>query len=328
MLGGPLSPLMKLATLGAVLALLQSPFTPARPQDARPAIEGVVVRVGTNAPLPNAQVTLIGAGNSSDTTQTVTDRDGKFTFRKVAPGSYRIAAARNGYARQEYGQRVFGGTGRVLTIVADQPVQTITIGLTPAGTVTGTVRDPSGEAIAGLQVQLLRQVYGASGLRTFVTTGTDRTDDRGEYRVFWVTPGRYYLVVHPSGSSRTIPSTPGSPNEIPENRFPPTYYPGTIDLSQASLIEVRPGEELNGTDVSVSPQDLFRIRGRVMIRPPDSRPARPRSRSFHADQRQLRSRSLVQRLPTTRRMEHSSFAMSLRGRTGFAPPSRLRQPTP
>ena len=82
--------------------------------------------------------------------------------------------------------------------------------------------------------------------------------------MFWVTPGRYYLVVHPSGSSRAIPSTPGSPNEIPENRFPPTYYPGTIDLSQASLIEVRPGEELNGTDVSVSRQDLFRVRGRVM----------------------------------------------------------------
>jgi len=276
---------MRFATLVAVLALLQSPFSPARPQDARPAVEGVVVRAGTNEPLQNAQVTLIRTvasataaqaasdGIASNTAQTVTDRSGRFAFRNVEPGSYRVAAARNGYARQEYGQRVFGGLGRVLTVNAGHSDETITIRLIPAGTVTGVVRDPSGEAIAGLQVQLLRHVYSASGQRTFATAGTDRTDDRGEYRVFWVTPGRYYLIVHPPASARAvaIPGTPGSPNEILENRFPPTYYPGTIDASQASLIDVRPGEELSGIDVAVSRQDLFRIRGRLI----DSRTGQP-----------------------------------------------------
>src|SRR4029434_3031149 len=123
------------------------------------------------------------------------DRNGRFSFRSVAAGSYRIAAVRNGYARQEYGQRVFGGPGRTLTIAPGQGVETITIGMTPAGTVTGVVRDLSGEAIAGLEVQLLRQVYNASGQRTFVTAGTDRTADRGAYRVVWETPRRYQLVV-------------------------------------------------------------------------------------------------------------------------------------
>jgi hypothetical protein len=275
---------MIFATLGAVLALLQSPFSPARPQDAGPAIEGVVVRAGTNEPLPNVQVTLIrtnarapapraASGDPvSNTTQTVTDRQGRFSFTNVEPGSYRIAAARNGYARQEYGQRVFGGPGRTLTVAASG-VETVTISLTPAGTVTGIVRDSSGEAVAGLQVQLLRQVYTPSGQRTLVSAGTDRTDDRGEYRVFWVTPGRYYLLVYPSGSARAVATlgTSGSPNEIPEDRFPPTYYPGTIDVSQASLIDVRPGEELNAIDVSVSRQSLSRVRGRVV----DARTGQP-----------------------------------------------------
>lgn len=275
---------MKVATLGAVLALLQSPFTPARPQDARPALEGIVIRAGTNEPLSNAQVTLIRTSASAtaaqtasgtiapNSAQTVTDRRGRFTFTNVEPGSYRVAAARNGYARQEYGQRVVGAPGRVLTVNAGQSLETITISLIPAGTVTGIVRDPSGETIPGVQVQLLRQVYTASGQRTFASIGTDRTDDRGEYRVFWVTPGRYYLVVHPSAARVVaIPGTPGNPNEIQENRFPPTYYPGTIDVSQASLIDVRPGEELNGIDVSVSRQDLFRVRGRLL----DSRTGQP-----------------------------------------------------
>ena len=290
MLGGPLNPLMTFATLGAVLALLQSPFSPAGPQDARPAIEGVVVRAGTGEPLANAHVTLIrvvssatAAPAASDAStanagETVSDRTGRFAFRSVAAGSYRIAAVRNGYARQEYGQRVFGGPGRTLTIAPGQGVETITIGMTPAGTVTGVVRDLSGEAIAGLEVQLLRQVYNASGQRTFVTAGTDRTDDRGEYRVFWVTPGRYQLVVSPSAAARAVASFGAqvSTNEVLENRFPPTYFPGTIDATQASPIDVRPGEELNGIDVSVSRQALYRIRGKV-IDPRTGQPPRTAS---------------------------------------------------
>jgi protocatechuate 3,4-dioxygenase beta subunit len=264
---------MTLATLVAVLSLLQSPFSPAPRQDAKAAIDGVVVRAGTSEPLASAQVTLItAAAGSSSNAQTVTDRNGRFAFRDVEPGSYRIAAARNGYARQEYGQRVFGGPARVLSVAAGR-TETVTIALTPAGTVTGIVRDSSGEALAGLQVQLLRQGYSGSGQRTFVTAGTDRTDDRGEYRVFWVTPGRYYVIVHSIGSARAVASLGASTsaNEIVETRFPPTFYPGTIDIAQASPIDVRPGEELNGIDVSVSRHDLFRVRGRVV----DPRTGRP-----------------------------------------------------
>lgn len=269
---------MKFATLGALLALFQLPFSPARPQDAGPAIEGVVVRAGTGEPLANAQVTLTRAdasliaaqarsrGSTSNTAQTVTDRSGRFSFNNIQPGSYRIAAARNGYAKQEYGQRVFGGLGRVLTVASADARERITISLTPAGTVTGVVRDSSGEPLVGLQVRLLRHVYGASGQRTFITAGTGRTDDRGEYRVFWVTPGRYYLVAHPLASARAVAilGEPGSPNEILETRMAPTYYPGSIDVSQASLLDVRPGAELSGIDISISPQSLHRVRGSVV----------------------------------------------------------------
>ena len=174
---------MKFATLGALLALLQLPFSPARRQDAGPAIEGVVVRAGTGEPLANAQVTLTRAdasltaaqarsrGSTSNSAQTVTDRSGRFSFNNIQPGSYRIAAARNGYAKQEYGQRVFGGLGRVLTVASADARERITISLTPAGTVTGVVRDSSGEPLVGLQVRLLRHVDGvASGQRTFITS--------------------------------------------------------------------------------------------------------------------------------------------------------------
>jgi hypothetical protein len=50
-------------------------------------------------------------------------------------------------ARQEYGQRVFGGHGRVLTLAAGQAITAITLNLISAGVVSGVVRDPSGEPI-------------------------------------------------------------------------------------------------------------------------------------------------------------------------------------
>ena len=53
---------------------------------------------------------------------TNTDDQGKFQFKDVADGPYRIVAARNGFARMEYGQRTFNRPGTVLNIRAGQPV--------------------------------------------------------------------------------------------------------------------------------------------------------------------------------------------------------------
>ena len=41
-----------------------------------------------------------------------TDPNGKFVIKDLASGEYRIAIAANGYARQDYGQRVFPGSKR------------------------------------------------------------------------------------------------------------------------------------------------------------------------------------------------------------------------
>ena len=203
---------MILMTLGAALLLLQAPFGPLRQQEdsstrSRGTIEGVVVRAGSGEPLARAQVTLIrtaaeigelpagpNLASPPATPAVTTGADGKFALKNVEPGSYRIAVARNGYARQEYGQRVFGGQGRVITVAAGQAITSIAFQLTPAGTVSGVVQDSSGEALAGAQVQLLRSTYNSDGERTLQAAGGDRTNDRGEYRVYWITPGRYYQI--------------------------------------------------------------------------------------------------------------------------------------
>jgi hypothetical protein len=275
---------MILTTLGALLLLVQAPLAPVRPQQdvqsTGATIQGVVLRAGSGEPLSRAQVTLVraAAGTGASSTGRVTPSspsaspsvltgaDGKFALTNVEAGSYRIAVVRNGYARQEYGQGVFGAQGRVITLAAGQTLTGIAFQLTPAGSVSGVVKDAVGESLAGGLVQLLRPTYGADGQRTLQAVGGDRTNDRGEYRLYWITPGRYYVAVNGAAAGRGVPliSGAGSLNEIVDRRYSTSFHPGTTDLSLATVVDVQPGAELTSIDIVVPEQDTFRVRGRIV----------------------------------------------------------------
>src|SRR6185503_16176706 len=102
------------------------------------SIEGIVTRLGSGEPISGAEVILRMTSAAFEPTPpavaaenvvpffpgrvpaAVTDRDGKFVFKDLNPGSYRITAARNGYVKQEYGQRILGGQGTVVNLVPGQ----------------------------------------------------------------------------------------------------------------------------------------------------------------------------------------------------------------
>jgi hypothetical protein len=270
--------------------LLQAVFAPSSQQvtasNAVATIDGVVIQAGSGEPLARAQITLVRAGPTpADADPAAAPRavpsattgvDGKFVLRNIEPGSYRIAVARNGYTRQEYGQRAFGGQGRVISLARGQSVSGIVLQLVPAGSVSGAVKDSSGEPIAGAQVQLLRSIYNGSGQRRLQAAGGGRTNDRGEYRAYWITPGRYYVAVLAAAPARgpAMAASVGNPNELVERPYPTSYYPGTADVSLASAVDIQPGSEMTGVDILVPDQQLFRVQGRVFDaagnRPPDA----------------------------------------------------------
>jgi Carboxypeptidase regulatory-like domain len=298
----------------SILTLLVPLFlqsTPAGAQQAPPAkgsIEGVVVRIGTGEPIPAARVTLtrsiggqttllpggplpppnfpVGAAvvtSSSGSLSTLspsipsvtTDRQGRFSLKDVDAGSYRLTVAANGYARQEFGQRVFGAPGTPINVAAGQTVKDLSIRMTPAGNVNGRISDDLGLPAVGATVQLLRASYNLNGQKTFQSAGSTRTNDRGEYRLFWVTPGRYYLYAgSPPGPTRPLElgGAGDSPNGVQES-YAMTYYSGAIDIKDATIIDVQPAVDLNAIDFSLPRQKLFRIRGRVIDARTGQRPA-------------------------------------------------------
>ena len=284
-------------SLAAVALLLVIQMSP-RAQQSGASVEGMVVAAGTGEPLAGARVTLnpvtaaspAGATGSivtgavgglpaeaaivsipSNTQSSIpgltTDRDGKFSFQNLAPGLYSLHVLRDGYARQSYGQRATSSPATAIRLASGQALKTADIALVPAGNISGAVRGPDGRPQTGVPIQLLRATFNSSGQRTFQVEGTARTNDRGEYRLYWITPGRYYISAGTAaGPNRSLnPNTAaGSPNEVPDRSFALTYYPGVWDARGAALIEVSPGGELSGIDFNVNGQQLLRIRGRII----------------------------------------------------------------
>ncbi|MBZ5583014.1 MAG: carboxypeptidase-like regulatory domain-containing protein, partial [Acidobacteriia bacterium] len=80
------------------------------------------------------------------------------------------------------------------------------------------------------------------------------TDDQGAYRLFGVTPGKYYLRASP-------PMRRGSDEE---ETFVASYYPNALDPTGAAPVELRPGQEMRGIDLAVRRARAITVRGRVI----------------------------------------------------------------
>jgi protocatechuate 3,4-dioxygenase beta subunit len=281
------------------------------PQNGKGTISGAVTRVATGTPILRATVTLtrinapvnpLGPGGQAPapppqvqmqqplniTVQT--DAEGKFQFNDVDAGSYRLSAARNGYARQEYGQRALNRPGTILNLRAGQQLTDVAFKLTPAATISGRVMDSNGEPLTGVTVQALRSTFDATGKRTLQATSSARTNDLGEYRLYWINPGRYFVGANAAKSgldllsaevsrsaggaspeqaqaaaaAASIFGSGSNPNEVADTGFSMTFYPGTTDATRSVALDLQPGQEIRAIDFTLARQQRVKLSGRVI----------------------------------------------------------------
>ena len=176
-----------------VLTLLL--FQQSQQSPATASIEGSVLKLGTTDAIPRAKVTLSIPG-SPNAQSITTDDVGKFVFRDLAPGQYKLVATRDGYVTSEYGQRGPGGSGVPIVVAAQQQVKNAGIEMTPTGAISGRIMNRYGETVGNASVQALRYTY-QEGRRTLTSIQTTRSNDLGEYRLFWMTPGQYVISAQP-----------------------------------------------------------------------------------------------------------------------------------
>jgi hypothetical protein len=186
------------------LAITLSVATMAAAQQVS-SLQGRVVRWGTSDAIARATVELVGisAGNPAPYVAQ-TNGDGAFTFSGISPGQYRVVAKRSGYVNGEYGQRWPNGAGTVLTLPPGQLVSNVPVPLLQTGAISGVVRDGQGLPLGNAAVQAFKASY-QTGRRILTPVQSVQSDDRGEYRLFWLTPGKYFIAArHPDLSTSPI----------------------------------------------------------------------------------------------------------------------------
>ena len=266
----------------SLLLMLFFVQTPASPPP-RASIQGFVLKMGTGEPLSKAAVTLTRVDGQRQIYTASTGADGKFVFQNVDPAQYRLGATRNGYVRSEYGARAPNRPGLLITLAAGQRLTDVVVQLTAAGTIAGRVLDRDGEPLANVTVQAQKYSY-RDGERVLNNVQNVLTNDLGEYRLFWLQPGQYFVSATYNGGAggetfvRNIAQAAGMiagrgggrgaqtrvDSQGPEEAYIPVYYPGTGDVQSATPINLPAGTVFSGVDFTVAAVRAVRVRGQVI----------------------------------------------------------------
>jgi hypothetical protein len=310
---------MNLLRIALLLVLTQA--APPSQAPATASVEGIVLRSGTAGPIAGADVeltrvegtaaaplapgaaerlavALVGGGNGRATVDPFlapevqyrrTGADGKFSFTNLKEGKYRLVSIAIGgmYQPAEYGQRSPRGRGVNFPLAEGQPLKDIKLEMAPTGAISGKITDESGQPIGHARVFALAPRV-ENGSRYLAIVGTVHSDDRGNYRLFWLPPGPYYVaakladltrrtasvLVFPPGriNSNDEVSTPIiSRHRLPSGEFEEettamVYYGGALEPDRAKPLEVYAGETSAGVDIplGIGKMPAWHIRGSVV----------------------------------------------------------------
>jgi hypothetical protein len=218
------------------------------------AVSGRVVDSMSAQPVAGAEVTLHGdeafGGGPTQTYVLETGSDGRFSVAGVAPGVYDPRPKKMGYTARDF---------PAFTVENGKAVANIEMRLIPDGAIDGRVLDSDGDPMRCMSVQALQYRF-ARGRRQLVDILTAQTDDHGEYRLFHLPPGRYYLqATYWRGASFERRFNGGSFVCRSNWTWGPTFYPATGDVARAEEVTVAPGAELDGLDIRFASHQVYSI---------------------------------------------------------------------
>ena len=268
--------------------------TPTLP--ATGAITGTVVDGSSGEAIGGAIVFIApaDAGRTIPITQTrqASDGRGRFAFTEVPEGAYTVSASKFGFLDGGYG-REFSPTEplRVVYLKSDAWVSNLRVAVWKPGSISGAVRDEAGEPVVGVYVRALAR-FKIQGRDDLVAGPATTTNDRGEYRLSGLTPGKYIIQV-PSVQA-SVPRTTAMPaavaGNLPEGimdiddshrlvigryplppppvngrqmAYPIVFHPAGSAVAQAMTIDLKFGDDRPNVDLALVPVPAARVSGIV-----------------------------------------------------------------
>lgn len=223
-------------------------------------VEGAVVSAEDSLGLRNAYVILVAENDREAKAQRArTDAEGHFTLQQIPAGRYHFYAGHNGFVDKAYGDA--SEEGVILALSPGQHVKGVLFRLLRQGVITGKVVDEEGEPLARATVTAAKKIRYHGRTRFFGGSEEAESNDLGEYRIFGLRPGSYYVTVSPR-SFRYASNDDGSGDV--NGRYLTVFFPGTTDASQAEPLQVHAGEEVHA-DVTMVRVRGVDIRGQVKV---------------------------------------------------------------
>ncbi len=267
----------------------QSPPAPVRdtpaqlqgiPTERTGRIAGRVVASDTGRPVGGARV-MLNSPELARGAAALTGDDGVFEFMGLPAGRYTVGVSRPGFISLSWGQRRPLQPGTPLQLNEGQSLTGIDFRMLRGGVVTGRIYDQSGEPIPGAMVRVMRYQY-LQGQRQLVPAGSGQTDDRGQYRVWGLNPGDYYVTAAAPTLERLergVPLTssvafgrggrgnlmvPDTPAALDSFNLAPTFYPGVASAFEAQPVNVGLSAEVSGVDFNLLRLPTSTVSGRVV----------------------------------------------------------------
>ncbi len=195
-----------------------------------------------------------------------TDEDGRYKLTNVPPGRYHLTAVSPGYVFAEAGANGWQ-PGKFVNVVAGDELKDLDFTLVRGGVVTGRVTDSDGKPVVEEAVTLIPADVNERKARQYARPVNAVTDDRGVYRAWGVSPGRYLAY---AGRSKDDNFMRGGQDDAAF--YPQTFYPSVTDESQARVLEVSAGGESDEVDITLA--KLTRTyKAHVRVVDEDGRPA-------------------------------------------------------
>jgi hypothetical protein len=260
---------MAIVVLAGPFAFAQTarpPAQPAAPVEATPPpvgtaqISGVIKNSSDESAIGRARV-IAASDALPEPRVTISAADGKYALTELPAGSYTITVTRTGYAPQVY------ATGRAtvstpIVVANAQQVANVDFALVPAGFIGGRILDEDGTPFAGAEVDAL-VTRSENGSDSLFSVSTAQTDDRGEFRLFGLVPGQYYISAG-DPAFRAVSTPKGVV------RYSPTYFPGVPFADEARPVVLTAAGQAPRVEFRLKLVPPARVAGKLLT--PDNRP--------------------------------------------------------
>jgi hypothetical protein len=212
---------------------------------------------GVSVANPAMQATIAKFRSVNDSRfSAVSDGTGHFAIQNVLPGHYTIRSERDGYFPAEANAAIPAD----FTVTAGR-TSGADVSMLRGASVSGRITDASGQPVANASVEAYSVIY-RYGFPVMQPVVSKETNDQGDYRLFWLSPGEYLIAVYPPSSKPAVTATTAQPM-TPDLPKPRTFYPGATDISMAIPVTIRGENPVTGIDFLRRSPATFSISGEV-----------------------------------------------------------------